>query len=418
VSHLLIVELPGGNDGDILAAALDGGHNFTLLTADAAHYRSQPELGSLLARAEAVIETADFSPAAVLSLLNRKPCEAVLCLQDLRIVEAAAIAEVLGLRHLNPRTAALCRDKGAVRERLAAAGVEQTEFAQVQGSEAMLAAVKRLSLPLIIKPIDGFGSQHVFALRQPTDLAILDHLAELIAGGPGDLGLGVAACGMLLVERLVDGPIIGCDTVTVDGRHQLLGVNEKVFFSPPSFAIRGGCFTTNIGQFAAIEAHVGAILDALGFDQGAAHIEIVLTSDGPRLIELNPRLVGARIGRLISAARQRSIHTDLIALHVVGTMPEPATALRHAATRWIVAQESGVLESITVPETSDPEFVELRLLAQPGRRVAPPLDNADRLGYVMTCGGDQRSIVDLAEVLAARCLVGIEQAAELSGSYS
>jgi predicted ATP-grasp superfamily ATP-dependent carboligase len=78
-------------------------------------------------------------------------------------------------------------------------------------------------------------------------------------------------------------------------------VNEKQFFPPPYFAIRGGCFTTNCGEYAEIEAYAYRLLDAIGFDHGAAHIELMLTTNGPAPIEINPRLVGARIGRLSAA---------------------------------------------------------------------------------------------------------------------
>ena len=55
MSHLLIIDLPGGNDGDVLQAALALGHRFTLASADPAHYRRQAELAPLLDRAEAVL---------------------------------------------------------------------------------------------------------------------------------------------------------------------------------------------------------------------------------------------------------------------------------------------------------------------------------------------------------------------------
>ena len=400
MSHLLIVELPGGSDADILAAALAGGHSFAFLTADAAHYLAQPELAALLAQGR-VIEAPGFAAAEALvrAAHHAQPFDAVLCLQDLRLAEAAELAAGLGLPHLNPATAALCRDKAAVRQALAKAGLPQPISQRVRGTADLLATARAIGLPLIVKPVDGFGSQHVFALRTPADLALLDALADQVAEGPGTYGLGVAARGELLVERLLEGPVVGCDTMTAAGRHCLLGVNAKLFFAPPSFAIRGGCFSTNIGQFAVLEAYVGALLDAVGFDHGAAHIELALTADGPQLIELNPRLVGAGIGRLIGAARRHPVHEDLIALHVGQSLPAPATGLRHAVTRWITAPKPGMLEAITPPPV--PPEAEIRLLACPGMPVAPPLDNADRLGCVMASGPERAALESLCDELVA-----------------
>jgi predicted ATP-grasp superfamily ATP-dependent carboligase len=309
MSHLLIVDLPGGNDTDILTTALADGHRFSFLTADPGHYRAQREVAALLGQGKAVIDAEGFALPVLLprlrALHRADPFDAVLCLQDLRIVEAADIARALGLRHLNPETARAARNKAEVRRRLSAAGMPQPAFTEVRGPAELIAAAKSMEPPLLVKPIDGFGSQNIFALRRAEDLAALRLAPQIIADGPGHYGLGVAAGGAMLVERFLEGRLLACDTLSVDGRHRLLGVNEKLLFPPPSFAIRGGCFTTNCGQFSEIETYAFRLLDALGFDQGAAHIEIMLTAERPALIEINPRLVGARTARLLSAALGR-----------------------------------------------------------------------------------------------------------------
>ena len=93
MSHLLVIDLPGGNDGDVLAAALALGHRYTLATADPAHYRRQSDLAPLLARAEAILPM----PADGAQWIVPDHFDAVLCLQDLRLVDAARIARKLGL---------------------------------------------------------------------------------------------------------------------------------------------------------------------------------------------------------------------------------------------------------------------------------------------------------------------------------
>jgi len=407
MSHLLIIDLPGGNDTDILEAALAGGHRFTFLTADPAHYLAQPDIAALLARAVAVIASPDCAAASLAAAHEADRFDAVLCCQDLRIVEAAQIARALGLRHLNPATATLARDKSAVRQALAQARIAQPPSKRARGPVELLGAVEDIALPVIIKPIDGFGSQNIFAIRDQADLARLRNMAEIIADAPGDYGLGVMAQGAMLVERLLEGRVVGCDTMSAGGRHMLLGVNEKLFFPAPSFAIRGGCFTTNCGQFAALEYYVFACLDAIGFDHGAAHVELMLTADGPQIIEINPRLVGARIARLISAARGLSAHADLIALHIDGTLPAPASTPMHAVTRWLAAPHAGTLGAITLAPLSAPGVVGATIIAQSGQPVRPPYDNADRLGCIMTLGPIRAAAEFLAETLVSATAIEI-----------
>jgi biotin carboxylase len=266
-------------------------------------------------------------------------------------------------------------------------------------------------MPVIIKPVDGFGSQNIFALRHPADLALLRQMPHIIADAPGAYGLGVVAHGAMLVERLLEGQLVGCDTMSSAGQHRLLGVNEKLFFPAPSFAIAGGCFTANCGQFAGLEAYVFGLLDAIGFDHGAAHIEIMLTPDGPMLVEINPRLVGARIPRLISAALGRCVHDDVMVLHTMGELPPPASTPMHAVTRWVVANEPGILAEIRLPHVASPGFVQATMLARPGQAITPPFDNADRLGFVMTRHTNRATAEALAEQIVAQTQVVLAPAA-------
>jgi biotin carboxylase len=411
MAHLLIIELPGGNDTDIVQAAIARGDDFTFLSAQLDHYRRQPQVQSLLDQAYAQIEVLGFDYAqvesAVLELHARFALNAVLCLLDIRLIEAARLAQRLKLRHISPSTAVLLRDKFKVRQRLAERGLTQPEFALAQSNDELKQAVATMGLPLLIKPSDGYGSQNVVVLRHDEDLdPWLTPLEDMLPSHT-DYGLGVKANDRLLVERYMAGTVIGCDTLSVDGQHRLLGVNEKLFFEPPSFAIRGGCFQPDSPAFAAIQRYVFACLDAVDFDWGATHTEIILTADGPRLVEINARLVGAKIARLVGYALKRSIHSDLITVHL-GQQPSFSTVSASslvAVTRWIVAEQAGVLEHIELPAWRDDRIRCVEVLKRPGDAVRAPFENADRIGYVMVCGSTRAQAEELAEHFVAQTRV-------------
>jgi biotin carboxylase len=245
-----------------------------------------------------------------------------------------------------------------------------------------------------------------------------------------DYGLGVRAQDRLLIERYMTGTLIGCDTLSAAGRHRLLGVNRKCFFAAPSFAVRGGCYvaspataatplpTDRAGSRAATISNaawpldaeqvldprrhgelaqlVFAALDAVGFDWGATHTELMLTDDGPRLVEINARLVGAKLPRLIDRARGGSVLDELIdtllAARLNATPPPMPTDLplsaapRIAAIRWLAADHFGTLAAVVLPEGAVANDCEVLLLKQPGEPVRPPMENADRIGCVITHG--------------------------------
>ena len=404
MAHLLIIDLPGGNDSDILQAAIQRGDSFVFATSDLALYRHQPSVNAFLDQAFGVIEIKDFAyPAleqAVLDSHGQKPIEALLCLIDIRLLEAAKLARTLGVDFLNVDSAILLRDKFLVRQRLAQRGIAQPAFALATTTQEIKDAVARLGLPVLIKPADGYGSQNVVVLQTPEDLDPLQSPVEIMLPSRADYGLGVKANDRLLVERFMTGTFIGVDTFTLNGQHHFLGVNIKRMFPPPSFAIEGGCFFPRVNEHAQLEQYVFSMLDAVGFDCGATHIELILTQAGPQLVEINPRLVGAKIARLVGFALNRSIHADLIDIHL-GVWPKGLDAphpQQVAVSRWFTSPVAGTIESVTPPTWTDPNIKCVEILRQVGDSVMPAFENAARIGYVMTCGKDQSQ----AEVLAER----------------
>ena len=403
MAHLLIIELPGGNDTDILQAAIRKKHSFVFLTQNLALYQKDPEIYQWVNQAQTVIELPGLDEAtaeyAVLKSHAAQPFDALLCLLDIRLVMAAKLASQLGLQYLNVDSALLLRDKFNVRSSLKQLGIPQPDFALGTTNDEVKAAIAHIGLPVLIKPCDGYGSQNILTLETPADLELaadsLDHLLPMTT----DYGLGVSSNNRLLIEQFMNGMFIGCDTFTLDSKHQLLGINEKLMFSPPSFAIRGGCFTPNTGEWPTLENYVFSLLDAVGFDVGAAHIEIMLTASGPRLIEINPRLVGAKIARLIGFALNSSVHEALIDLHL-GKWPFQQldqASLQPSVTRWLITHDSGTLEHISLPNWHDEGIKCTEMLARPGDHVSYPFENSQRLGYVMACCPTREEAEALAE---------------------
>jgi glutathione synthase/RimK-type ligase-like ATP-grasp enzyme len=203
MAHLLIIELPGGNDTDILQAAIDRGDSFTLLTADLALYQQQPTVNSLLQQAHACINVPRFDMQAVesqvLAAHSVKPFDAVLCLLDIRLIETATLAKTLGLKYLNLKSAQLLRDKFSVRQRLQERGIAQPLFALATSNEELKKAVDQIGLPVLIKPSDGYGSQNIVVIEHEDDLAPWMSPLEDMLPSRADYGLGVKANDRLLV---------------------------------------------------------------------------------------------------------------------------------------------------------------------------------------------------------------------------
>jgi len=413
MAHLLLIEAPGGNDFDLFETALAQGHQVTFFTADIAHYAQNAIQTELLALAKQVVEIKPFNYDAfekrALDIHWQDPFDALLCLIDTRITEAALLAERLKLRFLNPKSAVVMRDKFTVRTLLTDKGIVQPEFALATNNQQLRDAIETMGLPVIVKPSDGYGSQNIAIFLSEDDLnPLLDPLDNYLPCHT-DYGFGVKANDRLLVERYISGQLIGCDTLSQNGKHLMLGINEKLMYAPPSSAIKGSCFPSYRYDINKIQDYVFSILDALDFNDGVTHTEIILCQDGPLLVEVNPRLVGAKIPRLLNLALGRSIHADVIDLHLGKPLSELSyrSGYGFAVSRWIITEVSGNLAEVIIPPTTNPGIRHVEVLKKQGDAVSYPYQNSDRIGYVMTLGDTREQAERLADEYISQVRVKI-----------
>ena len=108
---------------------------------------------------------------------DRDPVRGVLCWDESRIPQAAAIAAALGLPGGDVDAIGRCRDKHLTRLALGAAGVPQPRSVQVERLEDALAAAARIGYPVVLKPHNLVSSMGVARVDTPADLP--GHFADI-----------------------------------------------------------------------------------------------------------------------------------------------------------------------------------------------------------------------------------------------
>ena len=245
--------------------------------------------------------------------------------------------------------------------------------------------------------------------RQHVDLETLLTYLSRKQESPTDYGLGVYANNRLVVEQYISGQLIGCDVFSDSYSRTLVGINDKIMFPPPSFAIRGSCFPSKRFNTTVIRTYSFEVLDAVNFNFGASHLEIILMDDLPYLIEINPRLVSAQIPYQMAYALERSLYLDLINLHLGAPLAEGVYLKPkwYSAIRWFTAPVAGRLREIRLPAHADPHVRRVALFKEPGDSVCPPMSNGDRIGYVIAVGETMETAGMLAEKYVAETVVDL-----------
>lgn len=303
----------------------------------------------------------------------------------------AAIAEEIGLPHNSLETVRACRDKLLTRQALDAAGVPSARSVPVGSLAEALNVASDIGYPVVVKPRNLAGSVGVV---RADDAAGLARAYDLASGSR--LG-GVDGPVRLLIEEYLDGPQVSVECVSVGGTTVVSCVTDHEVEYPPYF--EQGAHVVDTGNpladpgSPAVDVATAA-LDALGVDWGVTHTELRLTSRGPRVVEVNARLAGARIPylwRLASGVDLARAAADA-ALGRLGDLTPTRSGA--AAIKHIYPEAAGVVDRLgAAPELARQAwFHELVWEKAPGEAVKPPPNGLDDvLGSMIVTGEDAES---------------------------
>lgn len=204
---------------------------------------------------------------------------------------AAEVAWSLGLGLNPPESIRRVNDKVAMRRLLHEHGLSPVRSA-VFGSPDQV-ALGGLVLPVIAKPAGLSASRGVMLIADAADLA--SWRAKLA---------GYRYSGPVILEEFLRGAEFSIETVSVDGEHHVLGITAKQVTPPPRFVETGHLHPAPLAEAdrKAITELVTAFLAVADYRFGPAHTEVVLTDDGPRIVESQARLGGDRIPLLVRIA--------------------------------------------------------------------------------------------------------------------
>ncbi len=251
------------------------------------------DMGGLLDHFGVVLDLAGRTPDSVADDLASRGVVGIVTYLDAGMVTLAEVAALLDLPFHAPAVARSLVDKARQREVLRDAGVEVPEctvLPAVPGAAALAELKGPLHWPAVLKPRSSQGSRWTFFARDASCAAsLLDALGpdrpemimeEYIEGDPERAGGPYAD--YVSVESIVARGVVSHLAVT--GRFPLAdNFRETGFFIPAALGA---------DERAEVVDAAGAAIDALKVRTGCLHTEVKLTSNGPRIIEVNGRVGG------------------------------------------------------------------------------------------------------------------------------
>ncbi|MFE7334970.1 ATP-grasp domain-containing protein [Streptomyces griseus] len=298
------------------------------------------------------------------------------------------------------------RDKFAMAKQVRAAGLAAPATTIVgDPRQAVDWFTARGSRPIVVKPVASAGTNDVSVCRTAEEVA--SRCAALI----GTVDFFGATNEQALVQEFLEGEEFMVNTVSVHGVHKVVDVWRSARTAGPDGApicdFQEPLPLTD-GNARQVAAYACEVVTALGIANGAGHTEVMLTADGPVLIESAARLMGGFLPwvseKFSGTSQIQELAVALTSREEVHTFSDAdAVFSRHVRNVWLINRRAkpGRKDGWQQRIESLPTFVALTTKVVPGQMVPLTVDLPSAPGFVSLAGGldeverDHRSIREM-----------------------
>lgn len=308
---------------------------------------------------------------------------------DVTLPTVLAVREALGLSGLGRMPMEISLDKSRQRELFKQAGLPQPDFEIVRDEHNLKAAARKVGFPLVIKPVDNSGSRGVALVERVEQLSS----AYLTA-------MENSKKKAVIVEEFMDGTELTVEGFSVHGAHHILAISDK--FKPEgSYRV-----ATRLAYPAAISPAqeqkiidlMHAAYDVAQVDNTPTHSEVILTSKGPKIVEIGCRGGGFYVfTRVVEAVSGYDIVGNWTRL-CAGDPVEDVRSIKRGVVLGFYAAAPGRLVSVTgLEEARAVEGVETDLFLKPGDIVPELKTDGSRTGWIIIRACNREEAVKRAE---------------------
>ncbi|MCF2907557.1 ATP-grasp domain-containing protein [Pseudoalteromonas sp. DL2-H2.2] len=323
------------------------------------------------------------------SLHSEKSFAAVISFAEFGMETAALIAKALNLpTNCNLETIEVTRDKFAMRERLKEEHLDNLAYAKVNSVEDIRHFFNNTTGKAIIKPSQGAGSSGVFLVEslEEAERALL-HAKQ-------------SNMGEIIAESYVGGTEYSIESLSKNGKHEVLAITEKLTTGAPYFVELGHSQPARLdaGVEAIIHDKVLRLLDAIKHLTGPAHTEVKVEDGNVFVIETQTRQGGDNIWHMNMLTKGVDIFKETVASLLKLDAPVREAKAKAAAVRYLTTSVEKVSRIENIDSVAQlPGVANLHINLTEGEYVKPVTSSFDRAGFVVTTGDTASHAIATAE---------------------
>lgn len=199
----------------------------------------------------------------------------------------AKIAAKCSLPGPSLKTAYLASNKYLMKKQFAKYNIPIPWFEKVKSLKELKKIIGKRGFPIVIKPVDSRGARGVLLITKKVDL-----------GWAFRESISYSSLGELIVEEYLFGPQISTESVIYDNFATTPGFSDRNYEYiekyTPFMIENGGTLPSRLSYTAqtAVKRTAEAAARTLGINRWTAKGDMVLTEEGPKVIEIAARISG------------------------------------------------------------------------------------------------------------------------------
>lgn len=325
-----------------------------------------------------IISTIDIQ--AVISAAKRHRIDGIMTLAtDMPMRTVAAVAKEMNLIGIDEETALKATNKAEMRKALQVNNVPIPKFYVVGNKDEYKDVVKQFNVPFIVKPADSSGSRGIFEVK---DIHNEDLIVEAY-----EYCHPFSRVGDVVVEEYMEGPEVSVETLTVNGECHVIQITDKLTTGAPHYVEMGHSQPTMLSNEIAeqISKVAKAANKAIGIKNGPSHTEIIVTKEGPKIVELGARLGGDNITTHLVPLSTGVNMVECCIKIALGEIPDIKKKWNKGSAIRYFEQHAGVIDSIEgVDKAEEIDGVQqISIVHGVGEEVTEINSSGERMGFVI-----------------------------------
>lgn len=325
-----------------------------------------------------IISTIDIQ--AVISAAKRHRIDGIMTLAtDMPMRTVAAVAKEMNLIGIDEETALKATNKAEMRKALQVNNVPIPKFYVVSNKDEYKDVVKQFNVPFILKPADSSGSRGIFEVK---DIHNEDLIVEAY-----EYCHPFSRVGDVVVEEYMEGPEVSVETLTVNGECHVIQITDKLTTGAPHYVEMGHSQPTMLSKEIAeqISKVAKAANKAIGIKNGPSHTEIIVTKQGPKIVELGARLGGDNITTHLVPLSTGVDMVECCIKIALGEIPDIKKKWNKGSAIRYFEQHAGVIDSIEgVDKAEEIDGVQqISIVHGVGEKVTEINSSGERMGFVI-----------------------------------